>query len=795
MRASVLILFLCLIVSLNSIGLAQNLFSNPESVVYDGVYDRYLVANTGNGNIIQLTDAGDTSIYASPSMSCRGLLIIGGALFGVGDEGLFMLSLSSGLTAWTLYIPGMRYLNDLTTDGNGYLYITDWEGDKIYKVRISDQSYSTFVSSGLNFPNGIVYDEENDRLILCSSAANMPLQGVTLSDSSLYTIVDPGFDGQDGIAVDDEGNYYVSAWPTNSVYRFEPTFTDPPVVVSSGHDGPADIYLNTENDILAVPNFNSNTVDLVQLTVGQFTRMYDPVLTGGSGNSWGCAWIDYDNDSYLDLSLHQLDNSCQLFHNDAGTGFTEITDNDLVNFYDGGQGTNGTWADYDNDGDIDVFISTFQEPGGAYNYLFENNGGGSFSRATEGIHVNEASMSISPSWVDFDNDGLLDLSVANHNGGNFLYHQDDTGFVRITTGGIVTDYGESNCTSWCDFNDNGYPDVHYANFFGTQINQCYLNSGDDSFISATGHVVTDAHHSMGSCWGDYDNDGDFDLFVTSGIDINQDILYENIGGGTLLEVDDSLFNYTLRSSHGASWADYDNDGDIDLYVAGQEPDYHSLLYTNNGDGSFELITVNEVVTDTDENMGVGWGDYDKDGDLDLYTSYYGAGNGALYRNNGNENNWLSITCIGTNSNRSAIGAKVRTLATINGEPVWQLRQISAQTSYCGQNSLKVHFGLGDATTVDSLIIEWPSGVDDTYAGEPANQFISYTETVCGDANGDGMVNIGDAVFLITYIFKGGEAPGSLFAGDANGEGAINIGDAVYLISFIFNAGDAPKCSS
>jgi len=287
MRASVLIFIFCLILCLNSIGFGQNLFNNPESIIYDSIYDRYLVANTGNGSIIQITDAGDTSLFASPSFSLRGLFIIGGALFTVGDEGLYMISLSTGQTAWTLYIPGMQYLNDLTTDGNGYLYITDWEGDKIYKVRISDQSYSTFVSSGLNYPNGIVYDADNDRLILCSGANNMPIQGVNLADSSLYTIVDPGFYGQDGIAVDDEGNFYISAWPSSSIYRFEPTFAEPPVVISSGHDGPADIYINVENDVLAVPNFNDNSVDFIQLTVGQFTRIYDPVLTAGSGTSWG----------------------------------------------------------------------------------------------------------------------------------------------------------------------------------------------------------------------------------------------------------------------------------------------------------------------------------------------------------------------------------------------------------------------------------------------------------------------------------------------------------------------------
>lgn len=791
MRFFISLLLFCVIVSMSQVGYSENLLNNPESVVYDSLYDRYLISNTGNGGIIQITDAGDTLVFASPSSSCRGLLIIDANLFVAGEHGIAMIALSSGSSVWTLAILEMVFLNDITTDGNGYLYVTDWGAGRIYKIKISDQTYSTFVSSGLSYPNGIIYDSIDNRLVLVSSENNIPIQAVNLADSSLSTVIDPGFYGLDGIVRDHEGNYYISEWPTNSIYRFEATFSEPPVVVSSGHDGPADIFLNPEDDVLAIPNYNSNTVDFVPLIIGQFTRINDPVLISGAGDSWGCAWIDFDNDGWLDLYRAQLGRSSQLFHNNAGTGFTEMTGNALVDDYFGDHVINGSWADYDNDGYLDVFISSFDEPTASVNYLYEGDGAGGFTRITSGIHVNEPSMSISPSWVDFNRDGRLDLAVANHSGGNFLYRQDDSGFVKITSGDIVTVYGESNSASWCDFDDNGYPDVHYANFFGTMLNQCYLNNGDQVFNSTAGHVVTNEYHSNSGCWGDYDNDGDFDLYVSNGIDLSPDFMYENVGGGILQLSNDSLFDNTLRSSRGAAWADYDNDGDLDLYVVCKAEDDGNLLYNNQGDGTFLRIMINEVVTDADNSMGITWGDYDRDGDLDIYTTYYGSGNGAFYRNNGNDNNWINISCIGTTSNRSAIGAKIRTFASINGVPTEQVRQISAQTSYCGQNSLNVHFGFGNAAIIDTLKIEWPSGIEDIYYNISVNQFVTYTELLCGDANSDSSVNVSDAVYIINYVFVGGDSPDPIESGDANCDGSVNVSDAVYIINYVFVGGMSP----
>jgi len=199
------------------------------------------------------------------------------------------------------------------------------------------------------------------------------------------------------------------------------------------------------------------------------------------------------------------------------------------------------------------------------------------------------------------------------------------------------------------------------------------------------------------------------------------------------------------------------------------------------------------MTDTDVSSGAAWADYDRDGDLDLFIANTNFGQDALYRNEiGNKNNWISIKCVGTDGNRSGIGAKVRIKANIGGNEVRQMREISSQTGFFGQDEMRAHFGLGDAAIVDSIIVEWPGGpIVSHLAGIEINQYLTIAEPICGDANGDEQVNVGDAVFLINYVFKGGPAPDPVEVGDANGDGDTNVGDAVYLINFVFKGGPAP----
>ena len=160
---------------------------------------------------------------------------------------------------------------------------------------------------------------------------------------------------------------------------------------------------------------------------------------------------------------------------------------------------------------------------------------------------------------------------------------------------------------------------------------------------------------------------------------------------------------------------------------GKEPNF---LYQNNGDGTFTKITSGSLVNELGNCGGAAWGDYDNDGFLDLFVAngfFVRSANNLLYRNNGNSNSWLNLRLIGTVSNRSAIGAKVRVLATIGGKTFWQLREISGGSSFGSQNDMRANFGLGDATNADIVRIEWPSGIVQAMTNVAAKQFLTVVE--------------------------------------------------------------------
>jgi hypothetical protein len=235
---------------------------------------------------------------------------------------------------------------------------------------------------------------------------------------------------------------------------------------------------------------------------------------------------------------------------------------------------------------------------------------------------------------------------------------------------------------------------------------------------------------------DYDNDGFLDLFV-AGHQANDSrhALHHNLAGVTFTNVAASAGIPSTHRGEDASWADYDNDGFLDLYITA-DPPYPSLLLHNNGDGTFTSVDVGSPIHDSTSasRFGIGWADYDNDGFLDLAVACNDAAN-LLFHNNGNSNHWLKVKLTGTASNRSAIGARVRVQVTIRGRQVCQMREITANTHWCGGTpGLVAHFGLGDATNADVLRIEWPSGLVQELQDVAANQSLTITEHQAGVTN-------------------------------------------------------------
>ncbi|MDD4051367.1 MAG: FG-GAP-like repeat-containing protein [candidate division Zixibacteria bacterium] len=504
-----------------------------------------------------------------------------------------------------------------------------------------------------------------------------------------------------------------------------------------------------------------------------------PINLYGQRNT-GVAWGDYNGDNYPDLyATNFTGNSNKLFANNGSGAFTDATVAPL-NVADLGYGA--AWGDYDNDGDLDLYLANNDGP----NQLFRNDGGGAFTDVTA-APLNDLGYSLHVCWVDYNNDGRLDIYVTSYLSANRLYRNNGDGtFTDIAAGSPVGYNGSSGGAAWGDYDNDGDMDLYLTCNYG-EANHLYRNDGNGTFVDVTVAPLGDTNEGYGVDWGDYDDDGDLDLYLANNGQANK--LFRNDGGTftdvTAAPLDDAGYGMS------AGWADYNNDGNLDIYVVNSGT--ANRLFTGDGAGGFTAFT-NSAVLDNAYGAGFGWGDYDLDGDLDIYLANAGlAQENRLFRNNiGDFGNWLAIDLVGTASNKSSVGARVRLVA--GGKS--QMREVTAGSGFCSQHTLTVEFGLGAVATIDSLIVRWPSGVSQKLTAVSINtrmQLVEPSTYVCGDANRDNKVNIGDAVYIISYIFRGGPAPNPIGAGNANCDGKLNVGDAVYIISYIFRGGPAPCC--
>jgi flagellar hook capping protein FlgD len=268
LRSIVCLTFFLLVVSTSK---GQNLLDNPESIVYDSLNERYIVSNWGNGAIVQINSDGDQSYFNTDIMNqykVAGLYRYGDTLLAASgdgiDAGITGFNINSGEQLFHIILPDVGLPNDITSDINGIIYVTDYWDDKIY--RIENRVPSVLIDQGIDHPNGIYYDKSNHRLLVLSvTGPGTPILGIDINTLTISTVVTTGLSGMDGITRDNENNYYISEWTGDAILKYDSLFTNPPEVFSSGHIDPADIYYNKVLNILCVPNFHSNSIDFVQL--------------------------------------------------------------------------------------------------------------------------------------------------------------------------------------------------------------------------------------------------------------------------------------------------------------------------------------------------------------------------------------------------------------------------------------------------------------------------------------------------------------------------------------------------
>ncbi len=477
-----------------------------------------------------------------------------------------------------------------------------------------------------------------------------------------------------------------------------------------------------------------------------FIKITEGALVTDVEMSTGAVWWDADNDGDLDVVVTRMADhgpgvTQSFYHNNGDGTFTKISDNAVAQTLK--RCGIGTVGDYDNDGDQDIYLSSnnwgANEP---VDDLFRNDGGGRFSALLGEPWRSDQDHSHDCSFVDVDQDGMLDVLVLNYDQPLCLYRQTNLGrFVKwtpATAGSILSNPGHSFNAAWTDFDGDGDLDLWTNNEIGSS--RLHQNNGKGFFTLVTPPSMAQSPGGTG-LWADFDNDGYPELFVggytESGPRANA--LYRGVAGQNFANVAGQSGVAVIMSAGPSAAGDYDNDGWLDLFVANWEGGKTNVLFHNRRDGSFEAVDLGSLIRDGSERSHVTWVDYDNDGCLDLLLVCGYAPSPAranhLFRNNsraiGNANHWLKVKLIGQASNRSGIGAKICVKATIGGQEIWQVREMTGNGYSQTCPGLIAHFGLSDATQADIVRVEWPSGIVQTLtnvmAGQPGQPPLLVTE--------------------------------------------------------------------
>ena len=490
----------------------------------------------------------------------------------------------------------------------------------------------------------------------------------------------------------------------------------------------------------------------------------------------GTAFFDYDSDGDVDLyvangsrfeGFPSGEEPTNHLYRNQGDRFVDITTAAGVGDTSWSMGCAA--ADYDNDGDLDLYVTNYGR-----NTFYQNQGDGIFEDITEKAGVGDKRWGVGCAFGDADLDGYVDLYVANYidfsrdytstvpcvwktvdifcgprgllPAGDVFYHNRGDGTLadRSEEAGIAGAKYYGYGVVFGDFDRNGWPDIFVAN--DSAPNNLYQNQGDGTFVdeglSAGVAYSGDGTEQgcMGTAVGDYDNDGYFDIFVTN-FEGEYNTLYKNQRGGFFLDV-----SFVSRIAAwgipevgwGTGFFDFDNDGDQDLFAANghtypqadlphtnssyAEPNF---LYQNLGDGTFAEVAARAGpgFALVEVSRGASFADYDRDGDIDLFVLNLNSTPNLLRNDGGNEGNYLQIAPVGTRSNRDGIGTRVE----ISAQGKRQTAEVRSGTGFLSHSDLKVHFGLGTAPIVESVVLHWPSGAVQTLRDVAANQVLTVRE--------------------------------------------------------------------
>ena len=502
-------------------------------------------------------------------------------------------------------------------------------------------------------------------------------------------------------------------------------------------------------NLIPLDRYNKNEFD-----VGRFHEVSAGAGVGRFNMSGGAVMDDFDNDGLLDLIVTTRDptESVAYYHNRGDGTFEDRTGPAGLDGQFGG--FNCVQTDYDNDGNLDLFISRGAWlPWPVRPSLLRNNGDGTFTDVTERAGLLDAVNSPSATWADYDNDGFLDLFVCCERQPNRLYHNEGNGtFVEVAArAGFRYDGRCAKGAAWIDYDNDGWPDLFVCNSGGAP-SQLFHNNRDGSFSDVTEAMGIRGPYLGFSCWAwDYDNDGWLDIFATSYERTLEDVikglqgrphgatdrnkLYRNLGGKGFQDVTEEVGLDMVFAAMGSNYGDFDNDGYLDFYLGTGEPNLAMLIpnrmFKNVEGKRFVEITSSAGVGHLQKGHGVACGDLRRTGAIDVFIQMGGVTNGdkstnLLFQNPGQGNSWLTVKLVGKKTNRPAIGARIKA-TTAGARPLTVYRHVSSGSSF-GGNPLQQTLGLGKAGSVAELEIRWPtSGTTQVFRDVAVNQAIEVTE--------------------------------------------------------------------
>jgi tetratricopeptide (TPR) repeat protein len=487
--------------------------------------------------------------------------------------------------------------------------------------------------------------------------------------------------------------------------------------------------------------------------IGKFTDIASQAGISVVGNAGGTVADDFDNDGFFDLMMSGAD-PCEplhYYHNNGDGSFADWTARAQLDTQVGG--LNVTQTDYNNDGRLDLFVMRGGWDYPMRNSLLRNNGDDTFTDVTVASGLDSGAFRThSATWADFDNDGYLDLFIGHELDPSQLFRNKGDGtFEEVSHAAGVDKTAFTKGAVWGDYDNDGYPDIYVSNFAGE--NFLYHNNQNGTFTDVAKELHVENPIMSFPCWFfDYDNDGLLDIFVASFMPSVTEVvrgflklpaqaetmrLYRNLGKDGFRDVTKEVRLDRVIPSMGANFGDLDNDGFLDFYLGTGSPSYGALvpnfMFRNHDGKYFTDVTTSTATGHLQKGHGVAFSDMDNDGDQDVCVNIGGAAPGdkynkALFLNPGQGNNSLSIKLTGVKSNRAAVGAKIKVIIEDGkGKESLRYREVNGGGSF-GASSFTQTIGLGKAARIKSLEVYWPaSKTRQVFQNLAVNQFIEVKE--------------------------------------------------------------------